>query len=51
LLPIIQSNQDAMGAVHGVLTGQFKVNELTSLPVASIPQFMAAVNQALDALK
>ena len=49
LLPIIQSDQGAMTAVHSVLTQQFKVNELTSLPVASIPEFMAAVNQALEA--
>ena len=51
LLPIIQSDQNAMTAVHGVLTGQFGVNELTSLPVAQIPQFMEAVNQALEAAK
>ena len=51
LLPIIQSDQNAMTAVHSVLTQQFKVNELTSLPVAQIPQFMTAVNQALEAAK
>ena len=51
LLPIIQSNQEAMTAVHSILTQQFKVNELTSLPVASIPAFMAAVNAALEAAK
>ena len=49
LLPIIQSNQEAMTAVHSILTGTFKVNELTSLPVAQIPEFMAAVNAALEA--
>jgi hypothetical protein len=50
LLPIIQSNQNAMTAVHGVLTGQFAVNELTSLPVATIPAFMQAVEAALAAI-
>ena len=50
LLPIIQSNQGAMTAVHDVLTKQFAVNELTSLPVAQIPMFMTAVDQALEAL-
>jgi len=50
LLPIIQSNQNAMTAVHGVLTGQFGVNELTSLPVASISTFMVAVDAALAAI-
>ena len=50
LLPIIQSNQNAMTAVHEVLTKQFQVNELTSLPVASIAPFMAAVDAALAAL-
>ena len=49
LLPIIQSNQEAMTKVHGILTGQFAVNELTSLPVAQIPEFMAQVNAALEA--
>jgi hypothetical protein len=49
LLPIIQSDQNAMTAVHSVLTQQFKVNELTSLPVAQIPEFMQAVNAALEA--